>query len=151
MAKTVRRRRVSASPAQAWSVVSDPHHLPRWWPETQRVENVSGSRKGMSWTQVLGTRKGRGVRADYTCTAWKEGKSFSFSQEIEGTPFEKHLRSQRVTITVAPVGGGEKGAEVSIERDLQLRGLSRLGSPMMTRGGGRILENALAGLGEVLG
>jgi uncharacterized protein YndB with AHSA1/START domain len=147
VAKTVRRRKIAVAPAEAWRVISDPHHLPRWWPETQRVENVSGSGKGMSWTQVLGTRKGRGVRADYTCTDFRHREAFSFSQALAGTPFEKHLRSQEVTISLAPA---DDGTEVSIQRDLRLRGLSRLGSVMMTRGGGRILERALEGLDDSL-
>jgi uncharacterized protein YndB with AHSA1/START domain len=147
VAKTVRRRAIPTSQADAWSVISDPHHLPRWWPETQRVENVTGNGEGMSWTQVLGTRKGRGVRADYTCTDWREGEVFGFGQHIEGTPFEKHLRGQDVLISVTPSDGG---SEVSIERDLRLRGVSRLGAPMMTRGGGRILEQALEGLEKIL-
>jgi uncharacterized protein YndB with AHSA1/START domain len=147
VAKTVRRRAIPASQAEAWSVISDPHHLPRWWPETQRVENVTGSGEGMSWTQVLGTRRGRGVRADYTCTDWNEGSAFGFDQAIAGTPFEKHLRAQHVLISVT---GGEGGSEVSIQRDLSLRGISRLGGPMMTRGGGRILERALERLEEIL-
>src|ERR687894_335749 len=31
---------VAAPPQEVWEVVSDPHHLPRWWPGVQRVEEV---------------------------------------------------------------------------------------------------------------
>ncbi len=57
--------------ARSGAVVTDPYHLPRWWPNTQRVENVSeGDPADRSWTQVLVTRDGRGVRADYH---WRRG------------------------------------------------------------------------------
>src|ERR671914_769981 len=59
MPRVVRRRRLDASPGRVWSVVSDPYHLPRWWPRTQRVENVTaGEGKGRKWTQVLETGDG---------------------------------------------------------------------------------------------
>ncbi|MFN2612700.1 MAG: SRPBCC family protein [Solirubrobacterales bacterium] len=143
----VRRRRLDASPAGIWRVVSDPHHLPRWWPETKRVENVSGEGEELTWTQVLGTRGGRGVRADYRCVGYADGERFDFEQTVTGTPFEKHLRGLEIEVALTP---GENGTtEVSLARDMRLRGISRLGSPLMRRGSGRILEEALEGLANV--
>ena len=69
MPRVTRRRRLDAPPGRIWPVVSDPYHLPRWWPRTQRVENVTegGGDRGRKWTQVLETRDGRAIRADYRC------------------------------------------------------------------------------------
>lgn len=149
MARVVRRRPIAAAPAEIWRVVSDPHHLPRWWPDTKRVENVSGDGEELTWTQVLGTRGGRGVRADYRCVGYAEAEVFDFVQTIAGTPFEKHLRGLEVAIALRP--GEDGGTEVEMARDMRLRGMSRLGSPLMRRGSGRILEEALDGLESVTG
>ena len=46
MARVVRRRRIAAPASALWAVITDPYHLPRWWPNTQRVENVSDDRGG---------------------------------------------------------------------------------------------------------
>ena len=80
MPRVVRRRRLPATAQEIWSVISDPYHLPRWWPRTQRVENVTGGDgTGRRWTQVLETRDGRGVRADYQCTSAASGERYSMS------------------------------------------------------------------------
>ena len=66
------RTRVIAAPRErVWDLVSDPHHIPRWWPRTQRVESVRGAAgaKRTQWTTVLATERGTGVRADYRCTS----------------------------------------------------------------------------------
>lgn len=144
MPRVVRRRRLEASPGAVWSVVSDPYHLPRWWPRTQRVENVtSGEGKGRKWTQVLETRDGRGVRADYRCISAARGERYVFEQLLEGTPFERILRSSRTEIRLSPSDGG---TEVAMASEQRLRGLSRLGGFMMRRAIGRNLSEALAGL-----
>jgi uncharacterized protein YndB with AHSA1/START domain len=149
VARIARSRRIAAAPVEVWRVAADPHHLPRWWPETKRVENVSGEGEDLSWTQVLGTRGGRSVRADYRCVGYTEGEHIQFEQTIDGTPFEKHLRGLEVEIALSP--GADGGTEVEVARDMRLRGMSRLGSPLMRRGSGRILEQALDGLESVTG
>jgi uncharacterized protein YndB with AHSA1/START domain len=64
----VRRSRTVAAPSDAvWDLVSDPHHLPRWWPQVQRVEEVTGD----AWTKVLRTPRGKTVRADYSRVEWQ--------------------------------------------------------------------------------
>jgi uncharacterized protein YndB with AHSA1/START domain len=147
MARVVRRRRIAAPVSALWAVIADPYHLPRWWPNTQRVENVSeGGSAGESWTQVLGTRGGRGIRADYRCIEQNEGERYVFEQTVEGTPFEKFVRRARTEIDLSPRGGD---TEVTMALDRQLRGLSRLGSPMMRRAIGRTLNEALDGLETV--
>ncbi len=149
MPRVVRRRRLDASPGAVWSVVSDPYHLPRWWPRTQRVENVTpGEGKGRTWTQVLETRDGRGVRADFRCISAANSERYVFEQLIADTPFERILRSSRTEIRLAPEDGG---TEVSIQIEQRLRGLSRLGGFMMRRAIGRTLGEALSGLERASG
>ena len=149
MPRVTRRRTIAAPPAEVWKLVSDPYSLPRWWPRTARVENVeqrSGGRRS-HWTKVLETQQGRGVRADFRCLSSAEGKRYVWEQELEGTPFAKHLRSSRVEIGLRPRA---QGTEVSICSAQTLRGMSRMGSPMMRRGQGSILDEALDGIERAL-
>jgi uncharacterized protein YndB with AHSA1/START domain len=146
--KVARRRSVAAPAPDVWRVVSDPEHLPRWWPRTSRIENVVSSGPGSSWTQVLETRGGRGIRADFRCTASEPDRLFAFEQELAGTPFENVLRSSAIEVRLTPDG---EGTEVEIAQRQKLRGLSRFGSPMMRRGAGKILDGALDGLEQALG
>jgi uncharacterized protein YndB with AHSA1/START domain len=147
--RVVRRRRITAPAAALWSVISDPYHLPRWWPRTTRVENVTGGEpQGRRWTQVLETRDGRGIRADYRCVSSAEEERYIFEQLLEGTPFEGFMRSARVEIRLRPTNAQ---TEVSIASEQRLKGLSRLGSPMMRRATGRTLSEALAGLERAAG
>jgi uncharacterized protein YndB with AHSA1/START domain len=142
---------VIGAPVEAvWSVISDPYHLPRWWPRVTRVENVQGeARKGRArWTAVLDTEAGRGVRADYRCISAAENERFLWEQEIADTPFERILRTARTEIRLRPTRGA---TEVTVEIRQALRGLSRLGSPMMRRATGRTLTGALDGLEWALG
>jgi uncharacterized protein YndB with AHSA1/START domain len=140
-----RKRLIDASPDRVWGLVSDPHHLPRWWPRTLRVEDVRaipGGRRSR-WTVVLGTRRGRGVRADYRCVGATAEERYAWEQEIEGTPFEKILRSAELQILLE---GRDRGTLVTLVSSEQLKGLSRLGSPMMRRATRRRLDEALGGL-----
>ncbi len=145
MARVTRKRTVAAPRDEVWTLVSDPYSLPRWWPRTARVENVEvrGSGRRSQWTQVLETAEGRGVRADFRCVSAAEGERYVWEQEVEGTPFAKHLRSSRIEIGLAERGGG---TEVSLSSEQQLRGMSRLGGTLMRRGQGAILNEALDGL-----
>jgi uncharacterized protein YndB with AHSA1/START domain len=144
-----RRRTVGAVPADVWGLVSDPYSLPRWWPRTARVENVErrGGGRRSQWTKVLETAQGRGVRADYRCVSAAEPERYVWEQELGGTPFAKHLKASRVEIALR---GDGSGTEVTLSSVQVLRGLSRLGSPMMRRGQGAILEEALDGIERAL-
>ena len=148
MPRVTRKRRLDVSPPEIWSVVSDPYHLPRWWPRTQRVENVSGGElKGRRWTQVLETKDGRGIRADYRCVSASTPKRYVFEQLLEGTPFEGFLSSASTEIRLEPEGVGTR---VTLESRQRLRGLSRLGGLMMRRATGRTLAEALGGLEQAV-
>jgi uncharacterized protein YndB with AHSA1/START domain len=140
-----RQRTIAAPVDEVWRLVSDPYNLPRWWPRAARVENVEqrGSGRRSQWTMVLETSEGRGVRADFRCTSAAENERYVWEQQLEGTPFEKHLRASGVEIGLRGVG---EGTEVSLVSTQALRGMSRLGSPMMRRGQGEVLESALDGI-----
>jgi uncharacterized protein YndB with AHSA1/START domain len=149
VARVTRKRTVAAPVAEVWELVSDPYNLPRWWPRTARVESVEqrGSGRRSQWTQVLETAEGRGVRADFRCISAAEGERYVWEQELEGTPFAKHLKRSRVEIGLGESGGG---TEVSLSSEQQLRGMSRLGGTMMRRGQGSILDEALDGIERAL-
>jgi uncharacterized protein YndB with AHSA1/START domain len=150
MSRVLRRRTIAAPVRDVWSLVSDPYNLPRWWPRTMRVENVerkSGGRRSQ-WTKVLETNEGRGVRADFRCLSSAEGERYVWEQQLEGTPFARHLRSSGVEIGLRARAGQ---TVVSLASRQVLRGLSRLGSPLMRRGQGAILEQALDGIERALG
>jgi uncharacterized protein YndB with AHSA1/START domain len=135
---------------EVWQLISDPYNLPRWWPRTTRVESVDRKPEGKrsQWTKVLETAEGRGVRADFRCLSSAEGERYVWEQQLSGTPFEKHLRSSIVEIGLR---AGNEGTAVSLSSEQRLRGMSRLGSPMMRGGQGKILDQALDGIEGALG
>jgi uncharacterized protein YndB with AHSA1/START domain len=144
-----RRRTIDASPDAVWRLISDPYNLPRWWPRTVRVENVERTAAGKrsQWTKVLETAEGRGVRADYRCVSSAEGERFVWEQQLGETPFDRILRSSILEIGLQPKDGG---TTVQLTSRQTLRGMSRLGSPMMRRATGATLEEALNGIERAL-
>jgi uncharacterized protein YndB with AHSA1/START domain len=148
--RVTRRRTVAAPVGEVWELISDPYSLPRWWPRTSRVESVDHKPEGKrsQWTKVLETAEGRGVRADYRCLSSAEGERYVWEQQLAGSPFERHLRSSVVEIGLRAEANG---TAVSLTSDQKLRGMSRLGSPMMRGGQGKILDQALDGLEQALG
>jgi uncharacterized protein YndB with AHSA1/START domain len=149
MPRVTRRRTIAAPVDEVWRLVSDPYSLPRWWPRTGRVENVEQKSAGRrsQWTKVLETAEGRGVRADYRCLSSAEGERYVWEQELEGTPFARHLRSSRIEIGLRE---RDVGTQVNIVSAQALKGMSRMGSPMMRRAQGAILEEALDGIERAL-
>lgn len=148
MARVTRRRTIEAPPREVWKLVSDPYSLPRWWPRTTRVENVDGKGgRRARWTKVLETSEGRGVRADFRCVSSAEGDRYVWEQELAGTPFEKHLKALQVEVRLREEGGG---TEVALSEEQSLRGMSKLGSPLMRRARGDVLDEALDGIERAL-
>jgi uncharacterized protein YndB with AHSA1/START domain len=140
-----RRRTIAAPVGEVWNLISDPYSLPRWWPRVNRVENVDrkdGGRRSQ-WTKVLETAEGRGVRADYRCLSSATNERYVWEQQLEGTPFAKHLRSSELEIRLRAEG---EATEVDLTASQTLRGMSRFGSPMMRGAQGRILDEALEGI-----
>jgi uncharacterized protein YndB with AHSA1/START domain len=148
MPRVSRSRLIAAPTERVWEVVADPHHLPRWWPRAVRVEDVRvEDGEATQWTTVLGTQAGARVRADYRRTGGEPGRSLAWSQGVAGTPFERILKAAAVEIAVEPEG---EGSRVTLKVDEALRGLSRLGSPMMRGAARRRLDEALENLDHAL-
>jgi len=149
MPKVTRRRTIAAPVEEVWELISDPYNLPRWWPRTSRVESVDRKPEGRrsQWTKVLETAEGRGVRADFRCLSSAAGERYVWEQQLAGTPFERHLRSSTVEVGLRDEDGA---TAVSLTSEQKLRGLSRLGSPLMRGGQGKILEQALDGIEQAL-
>jgi uncharacterized protein YndB with AHSA1/START domain len=140
---------IPAPVPEVWKLVSDPYNLPRWWPRVSRVENVEQKSSGRrsQWTKVLETAEGRGVRADYRCLSSAENERYVWEQQLQDTPFARHLRSSEIEIGLRAADGG---TEVELASVQALKGMSRLGSPMMRKGQGATLEEALDGIERAL-
>jgi uncharacterized protein YndB with AHSA1/START domain len=147
--KARRSRVIAADRGAVWDVISDPHHLPRWWPKVTRVEDVDEHDRGAgtTWTEVLETASGRGVRALFRCRRARQPEEYEWEQEIEDTPFAKVFKTSVTTISL---GDDAQGTRVTLELDQELRGLSVLGGFMVRRASGDQLEGALNGLESVL-
>jgi uncharacterized protein YndB with AHSA1/START domain len=136
------RRSVTAPQLRVWEVLEDPHHLPRWWPATARVEDVQGDR----WTQVFMTKRGRPVRADYRLLVSERPWRRCWELEIEATPFERVLAQSVIEVVLEPVEGGTL---VTLSQQQKLRGYSRTGALLLRRTTERRLGEALAGLERI--
>lgn len=149
MPRVSRSRLIAADVGRVWELVSDPHNLPRWWPRALRVEDVREPADGEAarWTAVLETERGTGVRADYRGTAFEERRRCAWEQELEGTPFERILRRSALEIRLE---GDNAPTRVEMTSDETLRGLSRLGAPMLRGATRRRLDEALAGIERAL-
>lgn len=125
-------------------LVSDPHHLPRWWPRVERVEGV----EGRAFTQVLKTTKGKAVRADFTVTEADEASGrLTWAQQLEGGPFARVLASAETQLELAAEG---ESTLVTIELRQTLAGvLPHLGGHMVSRAARATLEQALDGLERI--
>jgi uncharacterized protein YndB with AHSA1/START domain len=160
---TARRSRTIDAPAnELWQVVSDPHHLPRWWPRVARVEDVEDG----AFTEVMMTSRGKVVRADFDLVASDETQgSLTWSQRVEGTPFARLLRSAETDVRLVPVGSGDAftgapGADgdggaatvVTIELRQSLAGFfPRFGGFMVRRAAAATIDEALDGLERISG
>ncbi len=170
---TARRSRMIAAPAQdLWDLMLDPHHLPRWWPRVTRVEDVEEE----AFTEVMKTRKGKLVRADFNVVRDDAKRTLTWIQRIEGTPFATVLKSAETELRLTPAGVGVTDAfghaghspasaaatEVTIELRQEMTSGSarhspflslapRFGGPMVRRAAAATLEQALDGLERISG
>jgi uncharacterized protein YndB with AHSA1/START domain len=145
MARTRRRREIDASSEQLWEVVADPHHLPRWWPGVERVEDASAQQ----WTEVFRSRRGRTVRADFTVLESRRPECLTWQQEVEATPFERFIAESVTEVRLEP---GRRGSGTRIELTLnqRLRGWARLGAFLFRGASVRRLDEALANLDAIV-
>ena len=149
---TARRSRSIRAPAhELWAIVSDPHHLPRWWPRVERVEDVLAG----AFTEVMRTKKGRVVRADFELGRRDEQEqTLSWSQRVEGTPFARVLSSAETHVRLhakqQDLGAPGPITEVTLELRQTLTGFfPRFGSFMVRRAAAATLDEALDGLERI--
>ena len=179
---TARRSRTIAAPVpELWDLLRDPHHLPRWWPRVTRVEDVTltGTGELDAFTEVMRTRKGKLVRADYSVRCDEAQHTLTWVQRIEGTPFASVLKSAETELQLTPVAGAATKAfgehahspagsspavashtEVTIELRQEMAIGSaryspfmslapRFGGPLVRRAAAATLEQALDGLERI--
>src|SRR5436305_12766956 len=137
MPEVTRARTVAAPVDGVWELVSDPFHLPRWWPMTARVEDATA----LAWTSVLKTPRGKTVRADYTRSEYEPPRRIGWQQELEESPFERVFSSASTSIRLEP--DGDAATRVELTAAERLRGRYRLGGWLVRRAARRRLDAAL--------
>lgn len=142
MPTVVRSRTLAAPQQELWDLVSDPYHLPRWWPNVDRVEDVSDD----AWTTVATSSRGRGVRFDFTRVYGDAPNRLVWRQELAQTPFERYFREALTGVVLSPEDGR---THVELRMVRKLRGLARLGALQMRGAMRRELEGALERLETV--
>lgn len=156
-------RRIAAPADQLWSIVSDPYHLPRWWPRVERVEDVDGG----AFTEVMKTRAGKTVRADFAVVEEEQvSGTLVWRQQLEGTPFAGVLSHSETELHVVALEGADQSCEVTIELRQELSGRApvepqtpaprrrrtpSLGGWMLRRAASRQIEGALDRLEQISG
>jgi uncharacterized protein YndB with AHSA1/START domain len=135
-----RARTVGAPLEQVWGLVSDPFHLPRWWPATARVEDVEDD----AWTSVLKTAGGKTVRADFTRVERRPQRAIAWRQELEESPFERVFSAAETQVELEEQG--EDATRVALTSSERLRGRYRLGGWLVRRAARRRLDEALDGI-----
>jgi uncharacterized protein YndB with AHSA1/START domain len=165
-------REISAPAGELWELVSDPHHLPRWWPRVERVEGVEDS----SFTQVLRSDSGKVLRADFDVSERDDRQMrLVWSQQVAGTPFARVLSSSEIELKVTPRMGMDQSAATDVTVTLMqtlpgwlagspptpgarmhggsiFSGLfARLGSPLIRKAAARTVREALDGLQRIAG
>jgi uncharacterized protein YndB with AHSA1/START domain len=144
MPTTTRRATLDAPPAAVWQTVADPHQLPRWWPRVERVEGVSGQ----GFTQVMRSKRGALVRADFRIGRRNKPRLIEWSQDVAGTPFAGLLKASVTTVALEDDPGGA-GTRVELKLAQKLQGGNRLGGFMVKRAARRQLDAALDALDEL--
>jgi uncharacterized protein YndB with AHSA1/START domain len=142
MPRTRRSRTIAADPADLWAVVGDPHHLPRWWPRVERVEQVTAG----AFTEVLRSDRGRSIRADHRLSELRENERIAWTQLLDGTPFERVMSEGFTAVTLEPTADAT-ATKVTLERRQAMRGMARFGGGfMIRRATGKVLDEALDAL-----
>ncbi len=141
-----RSRTIAAPVSELWELVCDPHHLPRWWPRVERVEDVADG----AFTELMRTAKGKAVRADFLLVrADPQTHTLIWEQQLQGTPFARVLSSSETHLALQ--GDGE-ATTVTIELRQKLGGFfPRFGGFMVRRAAAATLDEALDGLERVSG
>jgi uncharacterized protein YndB with AHSA1/START domain len=138
--EVTRSRTVAAPQDRVWDLVSDPFHLPRWWPATARVEDVEDD----AWTSVLKTPGGKTVRADFTRVERRPQHAIAWRQELEESPFERVFSAAQTKVELEEEG--DDATRVALTSTERLRGRYRLGGWLVRRAARRRLDEALDGI-----
>jgi uncharacterized protein YndB with AHSA1/START domain len=142
---TQRTRTIDAPAGEVWELISDPNHLPRWWPRVTRVEGVERD----AFTKVFTSPRGRLVRADFHVVADERALVLHWDQHVENTPFARLLAAAATELRLEPAG---RGTVVTIELRQKLKGLfANLGARRVRRAAKATLEEALDGLERIVG
>jgi uncharacterized protein YndB with AHSA1/START domain len=158
-------RTIAATPEALWRIVSDPYHLPRWWPRVMRVEDVADG----AFTEVMTTRKGKTVRADFDVVRTDEQSgTVVWEQRLQGTPFAGVLAASETELRIAPadtgarIAGLDAPSDVTIEMRQELSGqaaptfggrafMPSMGRRMVKRAATKTIVEALDGLERISG
>jgi uncharacterized protein YndB with AHSA1/START domain len=135
-------RSIPAPQAELWELLSDPHHQPRWWPHVERMEGVDEG----GFTQVLKTRRGKAIRADFAVIARHPPSMVAWEQQLSGTPFARVLSESVMQVDLAPSGAA---TVVTISHRLKPRGYSRTGGFLIGRDTSKQLERLLDGIARL--
>jgi uncharacterized protein YndB with AHSA1/START domain len=157
---TTRASRMIAAPAQdLWELLCDPHHQPRWWPRVTRVEDVEAD----AFTQVMRTRKGKLVRADYSVRREDEQQRLTWVQRIAGTPFASVLKSSEIDLrleSLQPPDASATAVTIELRQEMAVGSARyspimslapRFGGPLVRRAAAATLAQALDGLERISG
>ena len=101
------------------------------------------------FTEVLGTDKGRSVRADFRVLESRAPEVRAWSQEVEGSPFERVVRSAETDVRLAPDDAG--GTRVTLTIRQRMRGVGALGGFLVRRATRKQADEALDGLARLHG
>lgn len=141
MARYVTRVRTPRSPEEAFAYLADLRRFADWDPGVRRV------------TQVAGEGAGPGAEFDVTVAGVGRDLTLRYRTVEYGPPSNLLVVARSALfvsedrITVEPDGNG---SVVTYDADLRLRGVLRLGDPMLRLAFGRIGDRAAAGLRRAL-
>jgi uncharacterized protein YndB with AHSA1/START domain len=142
MPTVTRSRAVEASQAELWELLSDPHHQPRWWPGVERMESVAGD----GFTQVLKTKRGKPIRADFATVEMHPPAMVVWEQQLPGTPFARVLKESVYQLSLEPLA---YATLVTLSHRLKPRGYSRTGGFLLGRDTSRQLDRLLDGIARL--
>jgi uncharacterized protein YndB with AHSA1/START domain len=143
MPTATRSRTYTVAHDELWELIADPHHQPRWWPGVERMESVAVD----SFTQVLKTRRGKPIRADFLITAREPPWMTIWEQQLPGTPFARVLSESLVQVNLEPAA---QGTTVTISHRLKPRGYSRTGGFLIGRDAAKQLDRLLDGIATLV-
>jgi uncharacterized protein YndB with AHSA1/START domain len=134
-----RSRTFAVAQGELWQLIAAPDHQPRWWPGVERMESVGDD----GFTQVLKTRRGKPIRADFLVTAREPPWMTVWEQQLPGTPFARVLSESVMQVNLEPAG---EGTAVTIAHRLKPRGYSRTGGFLLGRDTAKQLDRLLDGI-----